>query len=275
MKNKIKKLAAFTFSALGVLVFSSEVFCQCSSVKCSGHMESSSKKSESVTNSDKVLLNEYHVAYIGEKDPVNEFYGGVKKLVYPIGTFDVKRFYKVIELNKINSSWNCYISDNNETNPIYGFCIMFAKNDKSVYFFFNPMELPEKFVGPNWDKEGFSLEALLNNFKKFVLSFGFKERKFYRKNIKDSTIFEVPSEITCLSDKTFENFSNLEKIVIPSTVKKISNGAFKGCKKLKIIQYMGTNYFSVQEFMDAFNYLMEVLENVDKETRVSYEKDFN
>ena len=265
MKNEIKKLAAITFSALGILAFSSETFCQ-----CSGPVQGSSEKGKNTTKDDELS---FYISYPGEKFPVNEFFGSIKKLIYPIGTFDVERFYKIIELNKINNSWDCYMSDN-EVNPIYGFCLVFIKNDNVVYFYFNPMENPEKFVGPNWDEEGFSVETLLNNFKKFVLSFGFEERKCPIKNIKDFTLFEVPDEMTCLNDKTFENFSNLEKIIIPSTVRKISKDAFKCCENLKVIKYMGTNYTSVQEFIKNFNYFNKVFEELDKKPLSSYGIEF-
>ena len=103
MKNEIKRLAAVTISALGVLAFSSETFCQCSSTKSFGPAHGGFKEGKSVTESDKLLFRESYIAYPGEKDPVNELYGNINRLIYPIGTFDVKRFYKVIELNKINS----------------------------------------------------------------------------------------------------------------------------------------------------------------------------
>lgn len=270
MKNEIKKLAAVAFSALGILAFSSGTFCQCSSTECSDPVQGSSEKGEGTIKNDELSL---YISYPGEEYPVNEFYGSIKELAYPIGTFDVKRFYKIIELNKINNSWDCYMSDN-KANPIYGFCLVFIKNGKAVYFYFDPMEMPEKFVGPNWYEEGFSIETLLNNFKKFVLSFGFEERKCPIKNIKDFTLFEVPDEMICLNDKTFENFSNLEKIIIPSTVRKISKDTFKCCKNLKVIKYMGTNYTSVQEFIKNFNYFNKVFEELDKKPLSSYGIEF-
>ena len=70
--------------------------------------------------------------------------------------------------------------------------------------------------------------------------------------MSDSMVFQVPVEITCLSRETFRNFSNLKRIVIPSTVEKISSDTFEDCKNLESIFYLNKNYLSVKEFIKDF-----------------------
>ena len=260
MKKEVKNLAAITFSALSVLAFSPRVFCKGSSAEYFGGEFKNFEKNMDVVGNPNSFIDKVYIACPEDKVELNMFYGNLKQLIYPINTFDVERFHKVIYLNNINRTWNFFIVDNDEKNPLYGFCAVFAKDDKSVSFFFNPMETLEKFVGPNWWKNGFSFETLFGNFEKFVMSFGFEERKFSAKHIKDCTDFKVPEEIKYLGDETFRNFSNLKKIVIPSTVEKISSGAFKNCKNLQSIEYMGRNYSSVKDFMEDFKFFNQIME---------------
>lgn len=261
MKIEIKKLAAVTFSALGILACSSASFCNASSVGSSNlnKRHKNLKKDTLASECSLSWLDRVYIACPEDKVEIDMFHGNIKQLIYPIGTFDVNRFYRVIHLNQIDKSWNFYMADNNDENPAYGFCIIFAKGPRSVSFFFNPMEMPEKFAGSSWNKDGFSLETFFDNFEKFVESFGFEEKRSYSKMSTNCRIFQVPIELTYLSNETFRNFSNLKRIVIPATVEDISQDAFKDCKKLESIFYMGRNYFNVDEFMKDFNRLKKLL----------------
>lgn len=250
MKNEIKKLAAVAFSALGALAFSSETFCKSSWVEYSKN--NSAEKTNKTSNVD-VYSRRIYTACPEDEIKVNMLYGKLKKLVYPIDTFDVERFYNVIYVNDIDRSWDFYIVDNDE-NPVYGFYVMFIKGDKIVKFLFDPMKCPEKFAGSNWKKDGFSVKVFFDNFMEFVKSFGFKERKYAAVGIENCVVFAVPPEMKCLNDETFKDFKNLEKIIIPTTVEKISENAFECCKNLKTIRFMGRDYSSVKDFMAAFEF---------------------
>lgn len=261
MKIEIKKLVAVTFSALGMLACSSTLFCNASSVGNSNPNKhhKNLKRDANTIECPISWLDRVYIACPEDKVEIDMFHGNIKQLIYPIGTFDVNRFYRVIHLNRIDKSWNFYMFDNNDENPAYGFCIVFSKDVRSVSFFFNPMEMPEKFAGSNWNKDGFSLETFFDNFEKFVESFGFEEKKSYSKMSTKCMTFQVPIELTYLSNATFRNFSNLKRIIIPTTVKNISSNAFKDCKKLESISYMGKSYFNVEEFMQDFNMFQEFL----------------
>ncbi len=73
--------------------------------------------------------------------------------------------------------------------------------------------------------------------------------------------------MTCLSRETFRNFSNLKRIVIPSTVEKVSSDTFEDCKNLESIFYLGKNYLSVEEFMKDF---VEFNEFLKKNSEIIY-----
>lgn len=254
MKNEIKKLTAVTFSALGILACSSASFCEGSSVGCFMHnkRQRKLKRDISIRGNFNSWVDKVYIACPDDEVKTDIFQGNLKQLVYPINTFDVDRFERVIRLNNLeDGTWNFYIVDNDDHNPAYGFCVIFIKGDRSVSFFFNPIEAPEKFAGSTWGKENFNLKTFFDNFEEFVLSFGFKEKRSFSK-MSDSMVFQVPVEITCLSRETFRNFSNLKRIVIPSTVEKISSDTFEDCKNLESIFYLNKNYLSVKEFIKDF-----------------------
>lgn len=255
MKIEIKKLAAVTFSALGMLPCFSASFCKASSVEYTDIKECQESSKENLQDHQEIMPPPgVYIADPSEKeeDKIDELGCGIKSLLYPIATFDVERFNRVIYLNKMYNSWDVCMCDN-DPNPVYGFCIFFEKGFRSVCFFFNPMEAPEKFAGPNWNKTGFSLETFFDNFEKYVQSFGFEEESSYSKMSERCTVFKVPSEMTCLGSETFRNFSNLKRVVIPGSVEKISEDVFKDCKKLESIFYNSKNYSNVEEFMKDFN----------------------
>lgn len=269
MKNEIKKLTAVTFSALGILACSSASFCKGSSGGCftPNNHQRKSKKDISMTDNPNSWITRAYTACPDDEIEINTFHGNLKQLIYPINTFDVNRFHRIIYLNGIDATWDIYMADSKCDNPIYGFYIVFSKGSKSITFKFNPMEAPEKFSGSTWGKEDFNLKTFFDNFEKFVDSFGYFIKQASYPKISESTVFQVPIEMTCLSRETFRNFSNLKRIVIPSTVEKVSSDTFEDCKNLESIFYLGKNYLSVEEFMKDF---VEFNEFLKKNSEIIY-----
>lgn len=52
--------------------------------------------------------------------------------------------------------------------------------------------------------------------------------------------FSENSSFETISKNTFENYQNLESIEIPASIKDIEQDVFKGCTKLKSVNYLGT-----------------------------------
>lgn len=47
---------------------------------------------------------------------------------------------------------------------------------------------------------------------------------------------ELEDGITEIADEMFKNFTSLESVVLPKSVKKIGKSAFEGCKELKNVE---------------------------------------
>ncbi len=64
---------------------------------------------------------------------------------------------------------------------------------------------------------------------------------------KESKIIIIPHGVEIIDDETFMDFTNLEEIIIPDSVKHIGKAAFKGCSSLKKVR-LSNNLHILEDF---------------------------
>lgn len=221
MRKFIKKTAATTLSAIGILSTMPSAFC------------AQVEEQYSLVNCGENSFSDVLVVKKGQKSRDYTFPNEkVKTLIYELDLNDAIFFGQVLEKNKIVSKgmfneckytgvWNREI-EIKDGNPMNGCCVTFSSGDKKIVFLFNPWS-DETLNNYN----SFSTKSKIESYNKFLKECGVEEA-----TVPLSGKMVISNNVTSIEDAAFESCLDLKSVKIPETVTRIGESSFLFCQSL-------------------------------------------